>query len=212
MISVVIPAFNEVDAVEKTVSDIRAAFDGWGEADDYEIIIVDDGSTDGTGDEAERCGAKVIRHVANCGYGRSLSDGIAAARHDIVAITDADGTYPVDFLPALIAEVRNGFDMAVGARTGKEYRESFMKSPLRKALRALVEFTSGRQIPDINSGLRVFRRSTMKQFANNLCATFSFTTSLTLAYMHTGKQIKYVDIPYHKRIGKSKVQIGRAHV
>jgi glycosyltransferase involved in cell wall biosynthesis len=209
MISVVIPAFNEEGAIVKTIEDARKALDEWEHADEYEIIVVDDGSTDRTGELASELGAQVIRHPTNAGYGRSVKNGIAAAKHDVIAITDADGTYPLDCIPSLVAEFLKGFDMVVGARTGREYRESFFKSPMRRLLRLLVEFTTGRQIQDINSGLRVFRRSSINEYLGNLCDTFSFTTSLTLIYMHTGKYISYIEIPYYKRIGQSKVRLIR---
>jgi len=97
----------------------------------------------------------------------------------------------------------------VGARSGKHYRESAFKSPLRKFLKYLVEFTAGRSIPDINSGLRVFSRSAIMPYFPHLCDTFSFTTSVTLAYMMTGRTVTYLPIPYHQRIGESKVRLFR---
>ena len=206
MISVVIPAYNEEDAIVATIEAVRATFaePRWA---GYEIVVVDDGSTDRTGELAAAAGATVVRHPANGGYGRSLKDGIAAARNDLIAITDADGTYPIDQLPRLYGEIEKGFDMVVGARTGEEYRESVVKSPLRKILKFLVEFTSGRRIADINSGLRIFRRSTVMPFFSHLCDTFSFTTSMTLAYLMTGRYISYLPIEYRKRIGKTKVRL-----
>lgn len=207
MISVIIPALDEENAIETTIDAIRATFDPLPEYAGYEIILVDDGSQDRTADLAEAKGARVIRHPANAGYGRSLKDGIAAAHHELVAITDADCTYPVDRLPDLCAEVQRGFHMAVGERTGEHYRESALKAPMRKILRSLVEFTTGSRIPDINSGLRVFRKSDVMPFFPQLCNTFSFTTSMTLAYMLTGKFITYHKISYAKRIGTTKVRL-----
>ena len=99
--------------------------------------------------------------------------------------------------------------MVVGARTGKYYRESIMKSLLRIILKFLVEFTAGRSIPDINSGLRVFSKKTITNYLQHLCNTFSFTTSLTLAYMMTGKFVEYIPIEYGKRMGVSKVRLFR---
>lgn len=148
-------------------------------------------------------------HPHNVGYGRSLKDGIAAAQYDTIAITDADGTYPVERIPDLLQQYVYGFDMVVGQRTGVHYRESVFKAPLRAILKFLVEFTAGRTVPDINSGLRVFSRRTAQPYFKHLCDTFSFTTSLTLAYMMTGKFVAYVPINYHARIGSTKVQLLR---
>lgn len=177
------------------------------ERDDVEVIVVDDGSTDDTARIAEESGAKVIRHLQNLGYGKSLKDGILAAAHETIAITDADGTYPVDELPKLLSLHDQGYHMVVGERTGPNYRETVIKSPLRWVLKWLVEFTAGRRIPDINSGLRVFDRSeAVKHFAQ-LCDTFSFTTSLTLAFMMGNKFVFYTPISYHKRVGRTKVRL-----
>ena len=206
MISIVIPALNEQDAIVGTVEAAKKVCSdaGW---DGSEVIVVDDGSIDQTGELARDAGAKVVRHPSKGGYGRSLKDGIRAASNDLIAIADADGTYPIDHLPRLMEQIDAGYDMAVGARTGKEYRESVVKMPLRLIMRALVEFTAGRRIPDINSGLRIFRRKTVMPFFSHLCDTFSFTTSMTLAYLMTGLYIAYVDIPYFKRIGSTKVRL-----
>jgi glycosyltransferase involved in cell wall biosynthesis len=208
MISIVIPALNEQDAIADTVQRARATLEA-AELVPYEIIVVDDGSQDETGIRAAATGARVIRHPHNTGYGHSLKDGIRGARYDLVAITDADGTYPLEALPLLVERYRDGFDMVVGIRTGPHYRESLIKMPLRWLLRSLVEWTASRKIPDVNSGLRVFRRSTILGYFDHLCDTFSFTTSLTLAYTMTGRFVGYVPIDYKERIGKSKVRLLR---
>ncbi len=206
MISVVIPALNESASVAETVSTISAVLT---EANlvPFEIIVVDDGSNDATGDIASLAGAKVLRHPHNVGYGRSLKDGIYAATHDVVMISDADGTYPLKDIPKLYKEYLAGFDMVVGERRGANYREGILKMPMRALLKFLVEWTTGRKIPDINSGFRIFSRSTSMLFFPHLCDTFSFTTSLTLAYMMTGKFVTYQPIDYFKRNGNSHVRI-----
>lgn len=206
MISVVIPAYNEAEGILPTISQIQSVLASE-KLHDAEIVVVDDGSTDGTSEVLQESGVTVVRHPHNLGYGKSLKDGILAAQHDIIVITDADMTYPFDHLGALLKDFHKGFDMVVGKRTGTHFRESIIKSPLRKILRFLVEFSAGRKIPDINSGFRIFRKSTVVQFFNQLCNTFSFTTSMTLAYMMTQKTVSYVDIPYHARKGKTKVRL-----
>jgi glycosyltransferase involved in cell wall biosynthesis len=208
MISVVIPAFNEQDEISATVARVREVMSASG-IGKYEVVVVDDGSRDETGARAEQAGARVLRHPHNVGYGRSLKDGIKAARYDTIVISDADGTYPIEAIPDLIACYAKGYDMVVGARSGKHYRESLVKMPLRRLLRFIVEFTAGRSIPDINSGLRVFQRSVILEYYDHLCDTFSFTTSMTLAYMMTGKFVAYVPIEYNQRVGTSKVRLLR---
>jgi len=208
MISVVVPALNECDAIEDTVRRIHSVLRQNG-FDGYEVVVVDDGSSDGTGEIARSAGARVIHHPHNVGYGRSLKDGIVAAENDTIVISDADGSYPIEAIPELVTAFQTGFDMIVGARTGKFYRESALKSPLRWILKAIVQFTANREIPDINSGLRVFSKTTATRYFEHVSDTFSFTTSLTLAYMMNSKFVQYRPIEYHERVGKSKVRLFR---
>lgn len=211
MISVIIPALNERNGIVETIARAKTVLDG-AALTPYEIIVVDDGSNDGTGTLAEQAGAKVLRHAHNIGYGRSLKDGIRAATYDTIVISDADGSYPMEAIPALVARYNEGFDMVVGARTGPNYRESMLKSPLRAVLKTIVEFTANRDIPDINSGLRVFKRDVAIAYFAHVSDLFSFTTSLTLAYMMNAKFVDYIPIDYKERIGRSKVNLFRDSV
>ncbi len=206
MFSIVIPAYNEENAIEDTVVRCKNIIEKYGDSSS-EIIVVDDSSSDGTYEKSKSLEVIVLRHPHNIGYGRSLKDGILKSSNDIIIITDADGTYPIESIPDLLEEYKKGFDMVVGARQGKNYHESFFKKRFRWILRFLVEFTAGRKIPDINSGLRIFSKSEITNFFDTLCDTFSFTTSLTLAYMMKGKFVKYIPIEYEKRIGKTKVKL-----
>lgn len=206
MISIVIPALNEASGIAGTIDSLKRALAGSPEAG-AEILVVDDGSTDETGRIAEEAGATVVRHPHNVGYGQALKSGILAAGNDTIVIIDADLTYPAESIPILVAEFRQGFDMVVGARTGHHYEGSVFKGPLRQVLKFLVEFSAGRSIPDANSGLRVFSRRTISGYLPHLCNTFSFTTSLTLAYMLTGRFVAFLPIPYHERVGKTKVRL-----
>jgi len=199
--SVIIPALNEEQGIRSVIDRLHAL------SPRPEVIVVDDGSSDHTGEIAREVGAIVLRHPAPGGYGRSLKDGIKIATNDIVAITDADGTYPVERLPEFVTTLEQGFDMVVGARQGSHYRGSLLKMPARIVFKWLVEFTTGRSIPDINSGLRVFRKSEVSRYFDDLCNGFSFTTTITLIYMLTGHFVHYVPIDYAKRVGRSKVRM-----
>jgi glycosyltransferase involved in cell wall biosynthesis len=205
MISVVIPAYNEADAIRATLAQLQAALP----STPHEIIVVDDGSSDGTGAAATAAGARVVVHPHNLGYGAALKTGIRAALYETIVITDADGTYPNEELPRLLELYGKGFNMVVGARSGQRYHESLVKSPLRYLLKWLVEFTTGRTIPDVNSGFRVFSRDEALPYLDLLCNTFSFTTSITLAYMMTAKFVGYVPIAYRQRVGRTKVRLFR---
>ena len=208
MISIVIPAFNEGNAIQDTVKNLQYVLEGENLIP-YEIIVVDDGSSDETGKLALESGAVVVRHPHNLGYGAALKTGISKAYYDTVAITDSDGTYPISEIPTLHKKYLEGYDMVVGARQGVVYRGSYIKWPLRIILKFLVEWTAGRKIPDINSGLRIFSKKKITSYFNRLCNTFSFTTSATLAYMMTGRFVAYVPINYAERIGSSHVKLWR---
>jgi glycosyltransferase involved in cell wall biosynthesis len=208
MISVVIPALNEQESIGATVQQITEMIAASG-YEEGEVIVVDDGSSDETRCRAESGGAQVVSHPQNIGYGRSLKDGIKAATHDTVVIIDADSTYPVAAIPGLVEEYRKGFDMVVGARSGSVYHGPAFKRAMRLFLKFMVEFTTGRSIPDVNSGLRVFSRSDVTPYFAHLSDGFSFTTSLTLAYMMTGRFVQHVAIPYNRRAGATKVRLVR---
>jgi glycosyltransferase involved in cell wall biosynthesis len=202
-ISVVIPAYNEAGAIGGVVTHLQAVLRENGL--DGEILVVVDGATDGTAAEAVAAGANVVEHPQNMGYGRSLKTGILAAKHDLIVITDADGTYPADRIPELVALAAR-FHMVVGARTGAFYQGGFIKRLGRFVFRWLSEFATGTRIPDINSGLRVFRRQDIVPFFPIISAGFSFTTTCTLVYLLNDLFVHYVPIEYRRRHGRSKVR------
>lgn len=206
-VSIVIAAYNEAGAIVSTIEGIRRALEP--RLLPFEIIIVDDGSSDGTGDLARQAGAVVCQNPHNVGYGRSLKRGIALAKHDTIVIVDADGTYPLDRIPSMIERYRQGFDMVVGQRSGERLNDTAVKRPLRRVLKFIVEYTAGRKVPDVNSGLRVFSRAVVMEHFPHLCDTFSFTTSMTLAYMMNGRFVAYEPIDYHDRVGKTKIKLFR---
>ena len=209
MISVVIPAYNEENSIGNTIREIKRVMKKNKIDKNSEIIVVNDGSTDNTAKVAEKFGAIVINNPSNQGYGFSLKRGIKESKNETIVITDADLTYPFDKVPEMLKIKEKGFDLVVGARTGKYYRQSIFKSILRRLMKMLVEFVSGKKIKDINSGLRVFDKSLVIKYFPRLCNTFSFTTSQTLAYLMNNHFVYYIDIPYNKRVGKSKIKLFR---
>ena len=208
MISIVIPAYNEEEALGGVIEELRAVIEPLSDGQ-YQVIVVDDASTDGTAETAKRLGAKVVTHLSNFGYGRSLKDGIRNAKFDTILMTDADGTYPADAVPEMLSQFERGHSMVVAKRSGKHYRESWLKMPLRWLLEWLVQFATGTRIPDVNSGLRVLSKAEVLPHLDRLSNTFSFTTSVTLAYLLTGKSVHYVPTEYRERVGKSKVMLFR---
>lgn len=202
-VSIVIPAYNEAGAIGQVIGHLQQTTRDAGL--DAEILVVVDGATDATAAEAVAAGARVIEHPKNVGYGRSLKTGILAARNDLIVITDADGTYPVEAIPQLV-ELSSRHHMVVGARTGTVYQGGPVKRIGRVVFRWLSEFAAGQRIPDINSGLRVFRRHEMLPFFPVISSGFSFTTTCTLVYLLNDYFVHYVPIDYRPRIGGSKVR------
>jgi glycosyltransferase involved in cell wall biosynthesis len=201
-VTVVIPAYNEERGVGPVVRAVRGVLDEAGIRS--EIIVVDDGSSDRTAEVAHAAGARVLRQRSNRGYGAALKTGIASARHDVVAITDADGTYPCEALPELLAALDHA-DMVVGARIGRNVHIPLIRRPAKWALKQLANYVTNASIPDLNSGLRVFRREMAMQYFPILPDMFSFTTTITLA-MHSDKYaVRYIPIDYHQRTGRSKI-------
>lgn len=201
-ISVVIPAFNEELAVREGIIELREMF---AQTDvNAEIIIVDDGSKDNTAREAKAAGARVIQHRSNRGYGASLKTGIIAASHDVIVITDADGTYPAKYIPEMLKELENT-DMVVGSRTGADVNIPLTRKPAKWFLRVMANYVSNTKIPDLNSGLRAFRRDVAMQYFAILSDQFSFTTTITLAMLCDKYAVSYLPIDYRKRQGKSKI-------
>ncbi len=205
-VSVIVPAWNEEAGIGETLSALKEALSASGR--EWEVIVVDDGSSDRTAEIASAAGVVLVRHAVNIGYGRSLQDGMQAARFPRIATVDADGTYPVRELPRLVAELGD-CAMVVGARQGPAYRGSLLKHPARWAFRWLAEFASGTRIPDINSGLRVFRKEAAEAFLDTLPNGFSFPTTLTLAFLLNGRGVRYLPIDYAERKGNSKVRLVR---
>ncbi len=201
-ISVVIPAYNEENGIGPVLDTLKSVLDN--AYVDYEIIVVNDGSSDGTATAAEGHGVRLIQHRKNRGYGASLKTGIRAAINDTIVITDADGTYPSEAIPELLTLFESS-DMIVGARVGQNVNIPFIRRPPKWVLRKLAEYVSGEEIADLNSGLRVFSRQAALRYFNILPDKFSFTTTITVAMIADGFQVGYLPIDYHKRSGKSKI-------
>lgn len=207
-LTIVIPAFNEEGAIAKEIDHIHQVMGGTDLK--YELIIVDDGSSDDTAKIAATRKCRVIEQPRNMGYGASLKRGFREATTELVVITDADGTYPAEEIPRLLEEAQR-YDMVVGSRTGPNVNIPLVRRPPKWFLRVLASYLSGVKIPDLNSGLRVIRRSHVRRFAHILPSGFSFTTTITLACLCNELAVGYVPIDYHKRIGASKIRPSHAY-
>jgi glycosyltransferase involved in cell wall biosynthesis len=204
-ISIIIPAYNEELGIEPVLQDLLAVIQK--AASSFEVIVVDDGSSDRTVDIVERFPVRVLRHPNNLGYGAALKTGILNAEHDLICIMDADGTYPVQDIPrlaSLLAE--KNLDMVVGARVNANAAIPAIRKPAKWVIGKLAKMSVGVDIPDINSGLRVFKRDAAVNFFSLLPNGFSFTTTITLAMLNNQYSVEYVPIDYYRRQGKSKIR------
>jgi glycosyltransferase involved in cell wall biosynthesis len=201
-VSVILPSFNEEGAVAQEVVKIRQVLTTSGIA--HEVIVVDDGSSDATAERALAAGARVLHHIENRGYGASIKTGIRAAAYDIIVISDADATYPAEAIPELLAEIQTA-DMVVGSRTGVNVHIPLVRRPAKWVLNWVATRVAGRSIPDLNSGLRAFRRDCAEQYFTILSNQFSFTSTITLALLADDYRVVYYPISYYPRVGASKI-------
>ena len=206
-VTLVVPAYNEESGIEGVVQRLAALDFGA----PLELLVIDDGSTDGTRAKLDALAAEVpalqvLSHNSNRGYGAALKTGFSAARHEVIVITDADATYPEDRIKDLLDCVDRGAEMAVGARTGSDVNVPLVRRPAKAVLRMLASYLAKTKIPDLNSGLRAFRRDLVLQYRPILPDGFSFTTTITLAALTNGHRVDYVSIDYAARSGSSKIR------
>jgi glycosyltransferase involved in cell wall biosynthesis len=201
-VSVVLPVYNEKGHLHDELDRIRAALDA--SPYTYEIIVVDDGSDDGSGEQLRRVeGIRLIQFAQNRGSGSARRAGTRAARGRVVVWTDADMTYPNDEIPQLVKEL-DGYDQVVGARLSEEGTAKALRVPAKFLIRKLASYLAETHIPDLNSGFRAFRRDVALQFVHMLPPGFSCVTTITMAFLSNGYSVKYIDIEYAERAGTSK--------
>ena len=201
-VSVILPIYNEVGHLETELDRIEAGLTAAGKT--YELVVIDDGSTDGSAEILHaREGIRLTAFASNRGSGSARRIGTAIARGDVVVWTDVDMTYPNDKIAELVDSM-DGFDHAVGARTTEEGTLKFLRAPAKWFIRLIAQILAGRRIPDLNSGFRAFRRDVAGQYLHLLPDGFSCVTTLTLSFLSNGYTVNYVDIPYAERAGVSK--------
>jgi len=202
-VSVILPVYNEKGHLDEEIERIQDSLRSSGYS--FEIIVVDDGSTDGSGERLLGMeGIRLIQFQTNRGSGSARKYGTLQAKGRVVVWTDVDMTYPNDEIPRLVKELESGWDQVVGARTSEQGTVKFLRTPAKWVIRKLASYLVDVKIPDLNSGLRAFRRSVAYQYLYLLPRGFSCVTTLTLAFLNNGYSIKYVPIDYYPRSGESK--------
>jgi glycosyltransferase involved in cell wall biosynthesis len=201
-VSVVLAVYDEAGHLEEEIKRIRAALEV--SPYSFEIIVVDDGSTDGSGEILQTMeGIRLIRFAHNHGSGTARKHGTHLARGRVVVWTDVDMSYPNEEIPRLVKEL-DGYDQVVGARTSEHGTAKALRVPAKWFIRKLAGYLTETEIPDLNSGLRAFRRDVAWQFLHLLPKGFSCVTTLTMSFLNNGYSIRYVPIEYSERAGNSK--------
>ncbi|MBN2397139.1 MAG: glycosyltransferase family 2 protein [Deltaproteobacteria bacterium] len=201
-ITIIIPAYREEKGIFGVVEGTRRVMDATGHG--YEILVIDDGSDDGTAAEARRAGARVLSHPYNIGNGAAVKTGIRSARGDILVTLDGDGQHaPGDILRLL--EVMDTYDMAVGARGGSSKRP-LLRRAANRLYNWFATYMCRRRIEDLTSGFRAIRREIARRFVPLLPNTFSYPTTITMAVARSGYSLVYVPITTGPRVGASKIR------
>jgi glycosyltransferase involved in cell wall biosynthesis len=199
-VSIILPAYNEEENIKGLIEKI---FEILGQ--DTEIIVVDDASTDNTNKIAQEFGAKVIRNPYNMGNGASIKRGIREASNEIIVLMDADGQHPPEEIPKLIKELDN-FDMIIGQRAKSS--QVWWRHLANKIYNLLGSYVSGIKIKDLTSGFRAVKKNKVTRFLYLLPNTFSYPSTLTLAFIKASYPIKFVPVKVlPRKKGKSKINL-----
>ena len=200
-VSIVIPAFNEAEAIGAVVTTLRASA-AW-----HEVIVVDDGSSDETSAQAQAAGARVVRQPYNKGNGAAVKSGIRAATGEFVLILDGDGQHPPEDALRIVSRLGE-YDLVIGARstaTQATHARRFGNG----ALNGLASYLTGRDIPDLTSGFRAARREHLREFLHLLPNGFSTPTTTTLAFIKAGYNVAFEPVEARARVGQSKIRFAR---
>ncbi len=201
-VSVVIPAFNEEAAIGTTLDEIKGVLGPSSRR--YEIIVVNDGSTDRTAEQAASRDVRVVTHRRNRGYGAALKSGVLAATGGIVLFYDADNQFDPADIERMVDELAD-HDAALGARTSKSHAP-FSRRGGKKVLGWLANYLARTRIPDLNCGLRAIRRDVLLDYLHLLPNGFSASTTTTLVLLKEGHDVRFVPVTVKKRIGTSTVK------
>ncbi len=202
VVSIILPVYNEGEVLAPMLNRLFAL----PEAKDWEVLVVDDGSTDNTAEVAERYPVRLLRHPHNMGNGRSVRTGGLAAKGEILVFLDGDGQHPPEEIPAMLREMES-YDMVVAARA-RDADVSRFRSIGNKVLNRVASFLTKQQIADLTSGFRIMHKSCFEEFQHLFPQRYSYPTTITMAMINAGYFVKYVPIASIKRreTGTSNIQ------
>lgn len=199
-VSVVIPAYNEARSIADVVAKVRAV------GPDFQILVIDDGSNDGTGDAARAAGAEVVRHPYNIGNGASIKSGIRRAAGEILVFMDGDGQHDPQDIPRLLEHLP-AYDLVVGARNFKD-QASLVRALGNAVYNRFAGYVAKFFIRDLTSGFRAIKASVARSLIYLLPNTYSYPTTMTLSVLRTGMSLKYVPIRTARRSeGRSRISL-----
>lgn len=200
-LTILLPTYNEEEAIGKLIEDIQKAMASYQEP--FEILVVDDHSTDKSVEIARSKGVRVVERKVNGGSGTSRRTGILEARGEIIVMMDADGSYSASDILKLIEPLKH-YDQVNGARQSEKGTHKLLRIPAKWIIKTMASFLARTKIPDLNTGMKAFKRDTMKKYLWVIPDGFSCVTTMTLAYLCNGLTVSWVPILYYERIGKSK--------
>jgi glycosyltransferase involved in cell wall biosynthesis len=213
-VTIVLPCYNEEGHVVAEIERISAAMEASGYS--YELVCVNDASTDDTLAKLYEAAPRfpnmeVVHFHRNSGSGTVRRIGTQRARGEIVVWTDADMTYPNERIPELVQMLEKDptIDQVVGARTSEQGTYKLLRVPAKWFIRKFAERLTGAKIPDLNSGLRAFRREVSLPYLRLLPAGFSCVTTITVSFLANNHEMYFLPIDYYKRAGKSKFKFGK---
>jgi glycosyltransferase involved in cell wall biosynthesis len=199
-VSVLVPAFNEEEGIAPVVEGLRA-LGAW-----REVIVIDDGSTDATAEQARNAGARVVRHPYNKGNGAAVKTGLREAAGDFILLLDADGQHRPEDIPGLLERLED-HDMVIGARSARDQGQ--VRALGNAVFKLLASWLTGRPIQDLTSGFRAARRKPMLEILPLLPNGFSYPTTSCLAFLKAGLSVAFVPVHARRRVGKSKIRVAR---
>ena len=202
MVSIILPAYNEKESISKVVGRLKRSFP------QAEVLVIDDCSTDGTGEQAKQAGARVIQHHYNMGNGAAIKTGARMAHGEILVFMDADGQHDDRDIERLLDRLHEGYELVIGARESdtQSNRSRWFGNHILNYFASLM---TGHRIPDLTSGFRAASADTFHQFLYLLPNGFSYPTTTTIAYLRSGYPVDFIPIRARSRLGKSKISFIR---